>query len=74
MFVIGMIVGRVTMAIQYEIMKTMSRSRKKPEIKRKSFSMRKPETKLEYRAKEDDPNSSKKEFYEFMKNRPGRKI
>ncbi|MCX6706556.1 MAG: hypothetical protein NT001_00220 [Candidatus Woesearchaeota archaeon] len=74
MFVIGAVVGRLTMAIQYEVMKTLARSRKMPEMKKKSFNAIKPETKLEYRAKDEDQDSSKKELYDFMKNRPNGKI
>ena len=77
MFVIGAVVGRLTMAIQYEVMKTIARSKKKPEKRKNSFSMRKPETKLEYKPKDektDSADSSKKELYDFMKNRQGGKI
>jgi hypothetical protein len=69
MFVIGAVVGRLTMAIQYEVMKTIARSKKKPEKKKSSFSVRKPETKLEYKPREEESSSSKKDMYDFMKNR-----
>ncbi|MFC1753170.1 hypothetical protein ACFL96_07220 [Thermoproteota archaeon] len=69
MFVIGAIVGRLTMAIQYEVMKTVSRNKpKKTEIYRPK--QRKRPEKLEYNTDKAEDNGSKKEFYDFMNKRP----
>ena len=47
MFVIGAIVGRITMAIQYEVMKTMTRN-KAAKKEEKSTAPSTPPKKLEY--------------------------
>ncbi|MBD3314128.1 hypothetical protein GF345_06815 [Candidatus Woesearchaeota archaeon] len=70
MFVIGLIVGRVTMAIQYEVMKGMSRENKASKDKSRKHLKRpkkaaKP-SRLEYKLQDD---SYKKDFYDFMKKK-----
>ena len=66
MFVIGAIVGRITMAIQYEVMKTMTRN-KAAKKEEKHIAPAKPSKKLEYAGTEG--SSSRREFYSYMKDR-----
>ncbi|MBU0535798.1 MAG: hypothetical protein KKE20_02450, partial [Nanoarchaeota archaeon] len=66
MFVIGMVVGRITMAVQYEVMKSISKEKAEKKNHKKDYAQKKP-VKLEYDHKED--GSSKREFYDYMKKR-----
>ncbi len=63
MFVIGMIVGRITMAIQYEVMKPIAGSRKKRKKKPRG------QEKKRIEQPPADEKEARREFYDYMRNR-----